>query len=407
MGLMQTTPQPPPPATRDDMLDALRFCAQCGEAEAAAADTASSASAASSARSAAALCVATVLNDARFSLLGGREDRPLSLRSVSAASVVLFLQPPSFRGEEARCIPLTCSKPVNCCGGRGIAVSRDGAHLIVAYKTKLRVFRISDGALVRVFVLSESASYEWMRSRAGAEPPVPTFYDIQHIHVGPDGYVFIASNDAGVQMLTPKFEYAGTFAAEEVQDALCVCVSGDGDVVVVIEYKRLNCASFFRRCDGGLLSRMPSRPPTSTDGFLPSRVCFIADTRYFAVLGYSSVRREFSLRVYTAAGEVVRQFGEGVLAWRFGEGTVAHKHPRDIACTTSGEIVVADSANRHVAVFSVSGKLVHSFRKRREDRSIDVDFRSVAVHGRAIYARNAHGNRCSVFVSAGARCFNT
>jgi hypothetical protein len=77
---------------------------------------------------------------------------------------------------------------------------------------------------------------------------------------------------------------------------------------------------------------------------------------------------------------------------------MAHTIPGGIACTTSGEIVVADSANRRVAVFRASGKLVHSFRKRRDDRSIDVDFRSVAVRGRAIYARNAHGNRCSVFM---------
>lgn len=386
MGSVRTTPLPPPPtATRDDMLDALRFCAQGGKA------------AAARSSSSAALCVAAVLNDARFSLLGGREDRPLSLRSVSAASVVLFLQPPSFRGEEVRCMPLTCSKPVNCCGGRGIAVSRDGAHLIVAYKTKLRVFRISDGALVRVLGLSESASYQWMRCRAGAgaEPSVPTFYDVEHIHVGPDGYVFIASDMTGIQMLTPQFEYAGMFAAEEVRDASCVCVSEDGDVVAVMEPNHRDCVSFFRRCDGGLLRRLFIM---SRDGFLPSRVCFIADTRDFAVLGYSSLRREFSLRVYTAAGEFVRQFGEGVLTWRFGEGTMAHTTPRDIACTTSGEIVVADRANRRVAVFSASGKLVHSFRKRRDDRSIDVDFCSVAVRGRAIYARNAHGNRCSVFM---------
>ncbi len=77
------------------------------------------------------------------------------------------------------------------------------------------------------------------------------------------------------------------------------------------------------------------------------------------------------------AGEFVRHVGVGVL-----------KHPHGVACSALDELVVADTGNRRVVLFSEAGALLMAFG--------DGAFSCVALHNGAVVAVDRH-ERCIVF----------
>ena len=82
--------------------------------------------------------------------------------------------------------------------------------------------------------------------------------------------------------------------------------------------------------------------------------------------------------IFTVAGAFTRHVGVGVL-----------KRPQGVACSAHDEIVVADTDNRCVRVFSDVGDLLMSFG--------DGCISGVVVHGSTVFAQNGVGCQCVVW----------
>jgi DNA-binding beta-propeller fold protein YncE len=179
--------------------------------------------------------------------------------------------------------------------------------------------------------------------------------------------VFVADyGNNRVQVLTPTLDFHGFVGVGKLRDPVGVCANAD--VVVVSEYSA-HRVSVFSRGDGALLRRFGS----SGDGQLssPYGLCFMSDDRHIAVA-------DGSVSVFSVDGEFIRRVGVGVF-----------HYPRGIACSAFDELVVADTDNRRIVVFSASGDILKTM---GED-----DFRGVVLHGGTVFAQDTDGQKCVVF----------
>jgi hypothetical protein len=82
--------------------------------------------------------------------------------------------------------------------------------------------------------------------------------------------------------------------------------------------------------------------------------------------------------VFSVEGEFVRHVGVGELF-----------DPAGVACSAFDELVVADSGNDRVAVFSASGEMLTTM--------ADGVFVGVAMHGGTIFAQDSVYGKCVLF----------
>jgi DNA-binding beta-propeller fold protein YncE len=305
------------------------------------------------------MCVAAVLRDAqrRVSVLGGREGMPRSLGSVYGGAVALFLSI-GLRGAARRVI----STPGVRSATNGVAVSRDGATLLVADfaggSHAIHVFSVVDGSLLRVVGGLGSGRLQ--------------FACPQQLHVAGDGTVFTAERgNHRVQVLTPDLAYRSSFGSLQLRSPTGVCANADVVVVAELEGHRL---SVFLRSDGSLITRFGSRGSKNRQFRYPRAVCFLSCGRRVAVADSENHR----VSVLSVSGTFVFNVGLGVL-----------KLPHGVACTSADELVVADTANRRVRVFDSVGTLWMSFG--------GADFTGVAVHGGSVFAQSFFGEVCTVW----------
>jgi DNA-binding beta-propeller fold protein YncE len=150
-----------------------------------------------------------------------------------------------------------------------------------------------------------------------------------------------------------------------------VCANTD---VVVVSEAAADRISVFNRRDGALLRQFGS--VGSSDGRLssPYGLCFMSGDRRVAVVEWGNGR----VSVFSIDGEFIRHIGVGVL-----------KRPRGIACSAFDELVVADTDNRRVVVFSDVGDVLMT-------RS-GYDFSGVALHGGTVFAQSRDDRMCVVF----------
>jgi sugar lactone lactonase YvrE len=261
--------------------------------------------------------VAAALRDrVRFSVLGGRETLPRSLGSIYAMLVLLFLGS-RFKGSVAHTFVL----PPNLANDICAALSRDGARLFVTASggvtaSPLHVLRMRDGRR-----LQQLGSY-------GARPL--QFRYPRRIWVAADGFVFVVDHTNNrIQVLTPQLAFHDFIGSKHLTEPVCVCA--DDAVVVVGEFRdRISVFERTRgtlvrsfRCDGGACG-----------------VCLMPNRRHIAAVQVTKHR----VAVFSLEGELRRVVGQGKLSWI-----------RDVACSTHGELVVADDSD--VVVFTPCGDL--------------------------------------------------
>jgi DNA-binding beta-propeller fold protein YncE len=276
-----------------------------------------------------------------------------SLGSVLGGSVTRFLGG-SLRGVVSRVI----DTPWVNSGYNGIAVSRDGCTLLVTdylgASHAIQEFDVMDGSRRRVV------------GGVGQRPL--QFWSPYQVWIAPDDFVFVADyGNHRVQVLTPTLDFHGFVGVGQLLRPAGVCANAD--VVVVLEH-RADHVSVFTRRDGALRRQFGRRGSGDGQLRLPSALCFMSGDRHVAIAEQDNSR----VSVFSVDGEFIRHVGVGVL-----------EHPRGVACSSFDELVVADTGNGRVVVFSDVGDLLMSFG--------DGYFTGVAIHGSTVFAQD-HECRC-------------
>jgi hypothetical protein len=285
---------------------------------------------------------------------------PRSLGSVYGGAVTRFLGG-SLRGVVSRVI----DTPGVESHGNGVAVSRNGCRLLVS------VHSPSARAIHTYDVASGKAG-----QAVGSRGPVPgTFDEACQVWVADDDCVFVADSGRDrVRVLSPRLAFCGCIGEGVLSCPGGVCV--DADVVVVSEIG-LHRLAVFSRSSGALRRRFGSFG--SGDGELnwPHGLCFTGGGRSgcVAVAEFDNHR----VSVFTVDGRFVRHVGAGALI-----------EPKGVACSAADEIVVADSGNMRLCVFSDVGELLATFGGGY--------FCGVAVRGGTVFASDPTTQTCTVFV---------
>jgi DNA-binding beta-propeller fold protein YncE len=214
--------------------------------------------------------VSAVLGDAlrRVAVLGGREGMPRSLGSVYGGAVTRFL---------GGTMVLGVSHAIETglvAGGNGVAVSRDGSTLLFADGAyvmgshAIHVFSVADGSQLRVVGSKGSGPLQ--------------FSSPCHVHVAPDGFVFVADfGNRRVQVLTPTLDFHGFVGVGGLHAPVGVCANAD--VVVVSEAHPAPHINVFDRRDGSLLRRFGTFGSGDGELDIPRGLCFVDDDRHIAV----------------------------------------------------------------------------------------------------------------------------
>jgi DNA-binding beta-propeller fold protein YncE len=271
---------------------------------------------------------AAVLRDRSvFSVLGGRDGAPRSLRSIFAASVVRFLGGVSLATTSRCSITLTgFAMP-----GGVVLLSNNAMLLFADYSANvLRVIRATDGAQLRAI------------GKAGHGPL--QFLYVRQLYVARDGAVFVAdSGNNRVQILTPALDFDQYLGEGYLYYPNSVCA--DAEAVVVADCTRIHV---FHRASGLLLRTFSGFG--TVGGLLngPRVLTFLHGHRHVAISDGDKVS------VFTLDGEFCRLVGAGVIA-----------SPHELACSAWGELVVVDYRRRRVAVFDSDGAVIATAAIRR------------------------------------------
>jgi DNA-binding beta-propeller fold protein YncE len=301
-----------------------------------------------------------------MSVLGGREGLRRSLGSVLSGSVTRFL------GGRFRCVSKSVINMYNVKSqGNGIAVSRDGQTLLVTGSF--------DGSLLQLnrnVAVTPSYPYEWLSRHIGSRGYGAVPYCFQfpwQVWLDDDGFAFVADlHNRHVQVLSPDRSFHSFVGVGQLCGPTGVCASAS--IVVVVESEAHRVA-VFRRSDRTLLYRFGASGRGAGQLLNPRVVSFMSGGAQLAVVEKVGNR----VSVFRVDGSFVRHVGAGVL-----------RNPRGVACSAFDELVVADTDNRCLRLFSDAGELLKSFGYG--------DFRGVAIHGCTVYAQDCDGRRCVVWV---------
>jgi sugar lactone lactonase YvrE len=244
-----------------------------------------------------------------------------------------------------------------CCSN-GLAVSHDGRSVLVSF------LDWTAGSSVMAFdIAGESA----LLKTVGSSGSRRTFHCPKQVCVASDGAVFVADSggSCSVVELSPQLAYRRRIGKGHMSAPMGVCANAD---VVFVSDASFNCVCVFRRSDDSLVTRFGSKTlrPGSGDGELssPHALCFMSRETRVVVADTGNDR----VSVFTVDGEFVRHVGVGVL-----------KEPEGVACSAWDELVIADTWNERVLVLSDVGDVRLVFGS--------CDFKSVAVHGDAVLAQ--------------------
>jgi hypothetical protein len=309
-------------------------------------------------------CIAAVLGDAlrRLGVMGGRDGLPRSLGSVLGYAVARFVG--GHRGGNVRnVLAIVPSRRAGACGG--IAVSRDGATLLVSYLS----YPGEDG------ICAYSVETGARLGAIGASVCGPLrFNHPRQIWIAPDDFVFVADcYNHRVHVLTPQLDFHSFVGAGHLSSPSGVC--GDNTIVAVSDssFHRINV---FRRGDGALLRRFGSYG--SGDGQLnrPQGLCFMGSNSHIAVADWGNDR----VAVFSLEGEFIRHVGVGTL-----------RQPVGVACSAFDELVVAEYYGDLIVVFRASGEVLHTI-----GDGVNC-FLDVAIRGDVIFAKTCRDDHCVVF----------
>jgi tripartite motif-containing protein 2/3 len=170
------------------------------------------------------------------------------------------------------------------------------------------------------------------------------FNDPRQVWVASDGHVFVADRGNNrVQVLTPHLDFHSFVGAGQLECPVGVCANAD---VVVVSERDAHRVRVFSRHSGARVAEFGCQG--SGDGQLdgPQGVCFLAADALIAVADFNNSR----VSVFSIHGAFVRHVGVGVL-----------HNCCAVACSALDELVVADTGNSCVRLFSSSWHLVRSF----------------------------------------------
>jgi DNA-binding beta-propeller fold protein YncE len=187
------------------------------------------------------------------------------------------------------------------------------------------------------------------------------FFTPRQVWIARDDFVFVAeSGNNRIQVLTPQLDFHGFIGKGRLDCPFGVCANGD---VVVVAERWKGRVRVFTRADGAFSHEFGARGLGRGELSSPVGLCFTADHTAIAVVEWGSSR----VSVFRVDGTFVRHVGVGVL-----------RGPRGVACSACDELVVADTDNCRVAIFSASGGLLKTI-----GNGI---FTSVSVHGTRVFA---------------------
>ncbi len=316
------------------------------------------------------VCVAAVLGDKlrRVAVLGGREGLPRSLGSVYGGAVARFLGG-ALRGVVSRVV----HTPGAFSQSNGVAVSRDGAMLLVA-----DTYEDGEGSdAIHVFSFEHGSAARVIGGYYGTGPL--QFKAPCQIWVAADGFVFVADSlNRRVQVLSPELNFHGFVGEGKLTRAAGVCANADVVVVSDSEDHRL---SVFRRHDGALLTRIGALGRGDGQLLYPHGVCFMSGDRHVAVTDSYNDR----VSVFSLGGNFIRHVGVGVL----------EHFPQGVVCSAFDELVVTDGDDKGVSrwlhLFSDVGDLLMTFGRGTGS------FTGVALHGSTLVAADCDEATCTVF----------
>jgi hypothetical protein len=129
---------------------------------------------------------------AQLAHFGGRDGMPLSLASVAAGAVALFLPRAGYLNQRIQRISFASPNRRYCRISMwwDLAVSVDGSYVFYCFEQTVRVYRTCDGALERTLGDNE------LHTRPG------TFFLVSNVAVAPDDYVFVFDG-CGVEVFSP------------------------------------------------------------------------------------------------------------------------------------------------------------------------------------------------------------
>jgi DNA-binding beta-propeller fold protein YncE len=251
--------------------------------------------------------------------------------------------------------------------GNDFAVSVDGHTLVVSDghaggTDSLYVLAVADGSVLRVV------------GGRGSHPL--QFNNPRQVWVACDGFVFIADcGNRRVQVLAPDLTFHSVIGADDLCSPSGVCANAD--VVVVTEVLAHRVSVYHRRFPPTHTAVTRFGTEGSSDGDLrgPCAVCFTASATRIAIADSLNGR----VTIFLLDGSWVSHVGVGVLT-----------HPTGIACSSVDELVVTDTADGVVSVFSDIGDLLASF-------CAGVTHVALAMHGSSLFASNYESNAISVW----------
>jgi DNA-binding beta-propeller fold protein YncE len=312
--------------------------------------------------------VGAVLGDAlhRVAVLGGREGMPRSLGSVYGGSVTRFLGG-GLRGVVSRVIAVPPRTWATDFSDGGIAVSPDDRSVLLSGMPGYGF------SIVQVGLGHGDACDTAPRMVGGPTSGPLRLVNPCQVYVAPDGFVFIADHgNTRVAVLCPDLTFhsaIGTGALFGRPSGVCA----NADIVVVTQTVPVRI-SVLRRANGKPIRHFSSQGRVDGKLLWPVSVCFLPGDRLIAVADTLGDR----VSVFSVDGDFIRTVGDGVLS-----------RPCGVACSSYGELVVADGRHRRICVFDDAGAMLHALGGGRVS--------GVALHGCTVVASDQIGFRCVVF----------
>jgi DNA-binding beta-propeller fold protein YncE len=278
-------------------------------------------------------------------------------------AVAVPLSGDSFQAKEIHTIPTPGVRSWTS----GIAVTHNGTSLLVSSGSHggphaIYAFSVANGS--RLLTIGEKPGTGKLQ-----------FNQPHQVHIASDGFVFVAdfSNDR-VQVLTPRLAFHGYYGESILKRPIGVCAN---DSIVAVAEHADSRVAIFNRISGRFLHYIGSAGSGNGQLKNPRGLCFLPGDRQIAVVDDSNAR----VSVFDVNGTWIRHVGVGVL-----------KAPTDVACSAFDELVVADTGNSKLRLFSAStGALL--------PKSFDTGgkFTGVAIHGNCVFAQDEDDEKCVVF----------
>jgi len=247
-------------------------------------------------------------------------------------------------------------------GNRGLTLSADGSLMVVSNVSthRLLVYRVRDGGLVRSF--------------GGRGAAAGQFHNPFRLCMTATDSVLVAdSGNVRIQEVTLEGAHVKYIGVGVIAGGL-FGMAAHGDLVAAASFGSTQafCILLFSYTSGTLLRQFGTRGSGVGQFCHLTGIRFTAEGRHLVLADYRNSR----VTVVTVEGALVRHIGVGVLAYRVS----------DVAVLFTGELVVSDTCNHRVCVFSGdNGTLLRSWGTRGRGDGHLLRPVALAVHGARLY----------------------